>query len=98
MKPTTFSYAILFLENQFEEQEFDEGEKIDFLKLLQYAAMIEADTDDEIPPIVLRGFKELSKERSRFIVYLRNSQSIAFLSLKDELFVYRMLSKIYRHQ
>lgn len=98
MKPTVFCHAVLFLENQFEEQDFEEGEKVDFLKMMQYAAMIDADTDDEIPPIVLRGFKTMSKERARFIVTLRNSPSLSSLSIKDELFIYRMLSKIYRHK
>ena len=98
MNPLPISFAFTFLDRQFDDQEFSEEERIEFLKLMQFAVMIEQETDDEIPPVVLRGFKTLSKECQRLIVEIRNSEFMSRFSLKDELFVYRMLSKIYRHK
>ena len=70
-------------------------EKEDFLKLLEYASMIELGDDDELPPVVLRRFKSMNKEDAKAIVTLRNSETFSSLSLIQERQVYRMLRKIY---
>lgn len=67
-----------------------------FLKVLEYSAIIDLGEADELPVVVIRGIKELSKPAARLIVRIRNSNPFNTLSLADECFVYKTLSKIYR--
>lgn len=99
MKASIFAVCICKLDELFQSNWNDDLPSPDsFLKLLEYATMIEAEDDDELPPIVMRGFNSMSKEAARCIVDIRNSSIFSSLSLSEERFVYRTLRKIYNQK
>lgn len=98
MKPSIFALAVCKLDEYLARPEFQDDQKTlnGFLKLLEYATMIEAEDEDELPVVVLRGFQEMPKATAKMIVEIRNSKPFSDLSLIQERFVYRMLRKIYQ--
>lgn len=101
MSPTIFSVCILKLHEEFSKDDyallqgdFIEGPKR-LLKLLEYATMIESEDALDLPGVVIRGFKNLSKSTAQWIVRVRNSDPFSSLSLKEERFVYKTLRAIY---
>lgn len=99
MSPSIFALAICKLDEVFADSHIfvlqDLQEKQSFLKLLEYATIIESEDDDELPAVVLKGFKELKKTIAQAIVAIRNSKPFSDLSLSQERFVYKTLRKIY---
>lgn len=99
MKASIFAVCICKLDEFFQDSwNADLPSPDSFLKLLEYATMIEAEDDDELPPIVMRGFNSMSKETARRIVVIRNSELFSSLSLSEERFVYRTLRKVYNQK
>lgn len=96
MEVSVFSLAIIKLDERFQQMQFDMEERLHILKLFEYATMIELEEDDELPMVVLRGFKEMSKGIATFIVNTRNSEPFSALALPMERFVYRTLARIYK--
>ena len=96
MDVSVFSLAIIKLDERFTQMQFNMQQRLHMLKLFEYATMIELEADDELPTVVLRGFKEMSKGTATFIVNTRNSEPFSALALPTERFVYRTLAKIYR--
>ena len=100
MDPNVFCDAVLFLDKVFKEVHLDEfnlsHDAPRFLKVLEYSAIIDLGDDEDLPVVVLRGIKELSKEAARLVVRIRNSAPLLSLSFEEERFIYRTLSQIYR--
>ncbi len=94
MSPVIASQCFLALDVFFKDNLLT-IQKADFLKLLEYASIIELGDDDELPPVVVRRFKAADKEVARAIVKLRNSEEFSSLSLIQERQIYRILRKIY---
>lgn len=101
MNPSIFSACILKLHEEFSkdnfallEGDFVEGHKR-YLKLLEYATMIESEDALDLPGVVVRGFKNLPKATAKWIISIRNSELFSKLSLQEERFVYKTLRAIY---
>lgn len=96
MKPSVFSVCIIKLDEFFNSEKWSPEDDINsFLKLLEYATMIDSEDDEELPQVVLKGMKELPKRFWEYIVSFRNSEPFVNLSFTQERFVYRTLRKIY---
>lgn len=96
MNVSIYTLCVIKLNEEFERMSLEEDERVDLLKLLVYCTMIEAEDDDEVPPIMLRRLNCASKDRQRWIINLRNSKPFSDLDLKIERFVYKSLIKVYQ--
>lgn len=96
MSPAVFSVCIIKLDEFFQSDDWNSDDsKESFLKLLEYATMIDSEDEDELPAVVLKGMKDLPKRFWHYIVSFRNSEPFVNLSFVQERFVYRTLRKIY---
>lgn len=96
MNPSVFSLCIIKLDEFFKSDKWSVDDDMNFfLKLLEYATMIDSEDDDELPQVVLKGMKELPKRFWEYIVSFRNSEPFVNLTFAQERFVYRTLRKIY---
>lgn len=96
MSPAVFSVCIIKLDDFFQSNNWSiEDSKESFLKLLEYATMIDSEDEDELPAVVLKGMKDLPKRFWHYIVAFRNAEPFVNLTFVQERFVYRTLRKIY---
>lgn len=96
MSPAVFSVCVIKLDEFFQSDDWcSEDSKESFLKLLEYATMIDSEDEDELPAVVLKGMKDLPKRFWQYIVAFRNSEPFVNLTFVQERFVYRTLRKIY---
>lgn len=98
MDVARFCACLIKVDQTLQKFTEDEEERLILLKMLVFATMIEAEDDDEIPPVHIRGFNALSHDQHKMIIDLRNSQLLSSLSLLTEKFVYKTLIKVYKQK
>lgn len=102
MSPAIFSICITKLHQEFCNTDDlfllsgDRNEAVKrLLKLLEYSTLIESEDASDLPPVVIRGFKNLDHTTAAWIVKIRNSEPFSGLSLLEERFVYKTLRAVY---